>query len=131
MDSCVRIGLNWSLFPKDWIPALVTFCVTRLNMHRGRKLESARRANVLGFKPRYDYEYRTGFGQCCEVKDPAVVSNDASVSRTRTCISFYPTNNRQHSWCFMNLESGRIVTSSVWRVLPMNQLACLYMQSVQ
>ena len=123
MYRCVRLSLQWEAFPKDWAPALVSFCVCRLNMHKGRALEAAPRVSVLGFKPRFDYEYDLGFGQYCEVKDPSSISNDVTSSRTHSCISFYPMNNRQHSWRFLNLETGKTVVSTVWRAVPINKFA--------
>ena len=64
-----------------------------------------------------ELDFRVGSGDFCQCTVP---NTDNSMSgRTEDCISVLPTGNRSGSVKMMSIDTGRIVTRDLFRVLPM------------
>ena len=109
--------------PVKLIKDLVYFCVKRLNAQPGVNSTEHRcpRVRLTKVKIDFDKEYRVGFGEYVEARNPAATSNDALEERTESCVSLWPVGNRAGSWTLFSLRTGNTVVRSQFRVLPTPQ----------
>ena len=131
---------NWQqerkLAPFQLAPILlkevVHYCIKRLNSQIGvqRGEHTCPRVRLTGVKIDYDKDYRAGFGDYVEARNPAVTSNNVDDPRTDSCIALWPVGNRNGSWRLFSVRSGEIVTRSQLTVLPMTQVVISAMTGV-
>jgi len=109
--------------PVKQLKELVFFCVKRLNSQPGVNSSEHHCPRVQLTKVKIDFEkeYRVGFGEYVEARNPAATSNDALEERTESCIALWPVGNRTGSWTLFNLRTGMNVVRSQFRVLPTTQ----------
>ena len=114
MARSIVASLPYKL-PTNKANALVTYVVNRRNTRRTRGLNDNvyPRLRFTGRKVDYRIEFGMGFGDYCEVYNPAVTSNSME-QRTQSCIVLYPTGNATGSWIFWNLVTGKHVRRSRW-----------------
>jgi len=77
---------------------------------------------LSGVKVDFVKEYRVGFGDYVEARDPAGKSNDAGASRTDSAIALWPTGNAAGSWKLLSLSTEQKVVRSQFKALPINDL---------
>ena len=123
IKEIVRVTAHMLAFslPDEWVADLVTYAVTRRNAKGVSTMGDrvAPKVRLTGRKIDAKTEFGLKFGDYAEVYNHAVVSNDALQARTVSCIAMYPTNTG--SWVFTNLATGRRITRSRWKRLPMAQ----------
>ena len=110
---------------------LVYYCIHRLNIEKQRFDIVPPRVAATGFKPSALKEYALGFGDYCECRDPTAKSNDATQSRSRSCIALMPVGNSQGSWYFLNLATLKVVASTTWKKLMTNLLIIQFMNKLR
>ena len=78
----------------------------------------------------FEKEYRVGFGDYVEARDPAARSNDAEASRTDSAIALWPTGNATGSWKLLDLSTEQKIVRSQFKALPINELVIARMNAL-
>ncbi len=111
----VKAGLPWSL-PPTFVPTLVTYAVSRLNLRWTSALPGHMCPLYLftGAKLNFKKQLTFAFGDYCEVYDG---TNNTSKSQSLPCIALHLCNNATGTWEFFNLKPTStfvILIGSVW-----------------
>ena len=69
--------------------------------------------------------FRHGFGDYCEVSDDE--TDNTMKSRTRSAIALMPAGNRQGSWHYLLLSTGKVVRRNRANCLPMPEHVITYL----
>jgi hypothetical protein len=109
----VKAGLPWKL-PPSLVVDLVTYAVSRINIHRTTALNISVCPKVLftGLRVNYKKELSLAFGDYVEVYDGM---DNTARSRSVPCIALYPCNNMTGSWAFLNLSTKQYIRRSQWQ----------------
>jgi hypothetical protein len=127
----VHSSLPWNI-PDSRVPDLVTYATSRINTRRTSAIVGNVAPRVKFTGRRLDpKEFKIGFGDYCECRDPKVTSNEALQDRSEPCIALFPTANATGAWIFLNLKTNRTVRRTVYMkmvttplvIARMNELA--------
>ena len=105
--------LPYSL-PGSLVKELVFYCVKRMNSEAtvNSKDNICARVRMTGKRIEYAKEYKLGFGDYAEARDPSAVSNSAEQQRTKAVIMLWPTGNIKGSWRAFSIATGKVVTQT-------------------
>jgi hypothetical protein len=116
----VKAGLAWTL-PQQFIPSLVTYAVSRLNLRRTSALRGKMCPLYLftGAKINFKKQLSLAFGDYCEVYNG---TDNTSRSRSVPCIALHPCSNATGSWEFFNLKTNQKIRRSNWKRMVTTEL---------
>ena len=111
---------------------LVFYTIKRLNSQPSGASANrlAPRVRMSGVKVDFVKEYRVGFGDYVEARDPSVNSNDVEASRTDSAIALWPTGNASVSWKLLDLTTEQKVVRSQFKALPISSLVVARMNAL-
>ena len=114
--------LPYRKIPRVMCVNLVLFCILMLNMFPpigGASTSFAPQTIMKGTALDAKVHCRVPFGAYAQVHTHTTPTNNATVSRTVGGIALGPTGNKQGTYRFMSLETGRKITGNAFDVLPM------------
>ncbi len=119
---CVICTLPYPL-PRALIPWLAAYAVNRINcIPNLRDTEVSAREHHKHIKLNFKVDFCLSFGDYVHVyNSTAQSSRNATLSRTSGCIALMSADNGQKAWRFYKLDTGKIVTSTNYTVLPTPQ----------
>ena len=116
---CVVTTLPYKL-PLPFIPWLLYYCVTRINMLPSRLAvdRTSPREAFSGRKTNYKRDLCLPFGDYVQVHRENIVKNAVDVPRTEGAIALLPTGSLEGSCKFYILRTDRVVTRARWTTMP-------------
>ena len=111
--------------PTKLFPSLASYVVNRINcIPRLHGIESSARELFKGTKLNYKIDLVMSFGQYAQVYVNAGIPGQVDRRRTAGCIALMSAENGHRAWKFYKLDTGNIIVSENYHVLPTPDHVC-------